>query len=292
MLFGAPLLPATGSLFLLAPTSKTVPETLFRSVQVDRGQHAHLLAAVQRLRGSVYLDDGAITRAQLSSDGRHIQDADRHSWHVVAVQPDGTVTGCARYRPHPRGVRPEDLGIWESALARDPRWRSTLRKAIADQIDQAAQASLSYVEVGGWAVASGHRGTLHAFETAVSAYALASGLGGCMGITTATVRHCSSRILRKLGGASLSARGVTLPSYYDPRYGCEMEILRFDSRTLNRRFGAHVDRVFMRFQSARVIAGDAVAGAAAARPAVGAVASFAERYFPAFVPQDGLAAAV
>jgi hypothetical protein len=291
MFFGVPS-PATGSLMLLAPTSDSVPDA-FPSVQVDRSQHRHLLAEVQRLRGSVYLDDGAITRAQLSSDGRHVQDADRHSWHVVAVQPDGKVTGCARYRPHASDVRPEDLGIWESALARDPRWRSALREAIAAQIDQATQASLSYVEVGGWAVARSHRGTMHAFETAVSAYALASGLGGCMGITTATVRHCSSRILRKLGGGSLIAGDVTLPSYYDPRYGCEMEILRFDSRTLNRRFGAHVDRVFSRVQAARVITGDAPAlDVAVARPAVAAMASFAERYFPTFVPQDGLAAAV
>lgn len=291
MIFGVPP-PPTGSLMLLAPTSDSVPDS-FRHAQVDRGQHARLLAEVQRLRGSVYLDDGAITHAQLSSDGRHIQEADRHSWHVVAVQPDGTVTGCARYRPHPNDVSPEELGVWQSALARDPQWQSTLREAIANQIDQARRANLSYVEVGGWAVARAHRGTMHAFETAVSAYALASGLGGCIGITTATVRHCSSRILRKLGGGSLVAGDLTLPSYYDPRYGCEMEILRFDSRTLNRRYRQHVDRVFSRVQSARIIAGDApVAGAAAARPAIAAMASFAERYLPRFVPQDGCAATV
>lgn len=290
-MFGAPS-PATGSLMLLAPTSEVVPDA-FRSIRVDRGQHARLLAAVQRLRGSVYLDDGAITPAQLTTDGRHIQEADRHSWHVLSVQPDGTVTGCARYRPHPCDVSPEDLGIWESSLARDPQWGAALREAVANQIDQARRTGLSYVEVGGWAVARTHRGTKHAFETAVSAYALASGLGGCMGITTATVRHCSSRILRKLGGASLVAGSQTLPSYFDPRYGCEMEILRFDSRTLNRRYLPHVNRVFSRFQSARVVAADApVLNVAVARTAVAAVASFAEGCFPAFVPQEGFAAAV
>jgi hypothetical protein len=122
----------------------------------------------------------------------------------------------------------------------------------------------------------------------VSAYALAAELGGCIGITTATVRHCSSRILRKLGGRSLEVGGVSLPSYFDPRYGCEMEILRFESRTLNRRYGVAVDRMFARFQDVRVIAAEApVPDVVAARSAMPAVARFAERYLPAFVPQDG-----
>lgn len=289
MISGVPSPTATSSLMLLAPTSDSVPDS-FRSVQVDRDQHAHLLAEVQRLRGNVYLEDGAITRAQLSPDGRHIQEADRHSWHVISVQPDGSVTGCARYRPHPRDVNPEDLGVWQSSLAHDPQWQSTLREAIANEIDLARRCNLSYVEVGGWAVARMRRGTMHAFETAVSAYALASGLGGCIGITTATVRHCSSRILRKLGGRSLEAGGVTVPSYFDPRYGCEMEILRFESKTLNRRYGQHVDRMFSRFQDVRVVAADApVPEVVAPRPAMSAMASFAERYLPAFVPQDGYA---
>ena len=291
MIFGA-FPSATGSLMLLAPTAHCVPGS-FGSVRVDCHQHARLLAEVRRLRGRVYLDDGAINESQLSSDGRHVQEADRHSWHVVAVQADGRVSGCARFRPHPQDVAPEDLGVWESSLARDPRWQATLRRAIADQIDQARRANLSYVEVGGWAVARAHRGTMHAFETAVSAYALATGLGGCLGITTATVRHCSSRILRKLGGGSLAVGEQTLPSYFDPRYGCEMEILRFDSRTLNRRFGAHVDRVFNRFQSVRVIAAEApMSTGATRRPAVAAMASFAERYLPTFASPETCAAAV
>jgi hypothetical protein len=278
---------ATSSLMLLAPTSESVPDT-FQAVEVDRDQHANLLAQVQRLRGSVYLEDGAITRAQLSPCGRHIQEADRHSWHVISVQPDGTVTGCARYRPHPREVQPEDLGVWQAALAHDPHWQSTLREAIANEIDLARRSNLSYVEVGGWAVARIRRGTMHAFETAVSAYALAGELGGCIGITTATVRHCSSRILRKLGGRSLEAGGVTLPSYFDARYGCEMEILRFESRTLNRRYGAAVDRMFARFHDVRVIAAEApMPEVVAARAPMSPMASFAERYLPAFVPQDG-----
>ena len=292
MISGVSPSPATGSLMLLAPASDSVPDS-FRSVDVDGGQHAHLLAEVQRLRGSVYLEDGAISRAHLSPDGRHIQEADKQSWHVISVQPDGSVTACARYRPHPREVMPEDLGVWDAALAHDRHWQTTLREAIANEIDLARRSNLAYVELGGWAVARLRRGTMHAFETAVSAYALASDLGGCIGITTATVRHCSSRMLRKLGGRSLELAGVTLPTYFDERYGCEMEILRFESKTLNRRYGAAVDRMFARFQDIRVIAAPSPMPVFVdARPAVSSVVTFAERYLPSFVPQDGYAAAV
>ena len=64
---------------------------------------------------------------------------------------------------------------------------------------------------------------------ALAGYSLGRICGGCLGITTATVRHCSSSILRRLGGAPLAAGG-RVPRYFDPRYDCEMEILRFDSR--------------------------------------------------------------
>jgi hypothetical protein len=52
-------------------------------------------------------------------------------------------------------------------------------------------------------------------------------LGSC----TATVRHGSASILRRLGGSSLVAHGTPLPSYFDPRFGCMMELLRFDYLT-------------------------------------------------------------
>jgi hypothetical protein len=71
---------------------------------------------------------------------------------------------------------------------------------------------------------------------ALAGYSLGRIRGGCLGITTATVRHCSSSILRRLGGATLEADGVTVPRYYDPRYRCDMEVLRFDSRNPNTKY--------------------------------------------------------
>jgi len=61
-------------------------------------------------------------------------------------------------------------------------------------------------------------------------------LGGALAVTTATVRHRSSSILRKLGGHGLQSNGVELPTYYDPQYECEMEILGFDSDCPNPKY--------------------------------------------------------
>jgi hypothetical protein len=51
-----------------------------------------------------------------------------------------------------------------------------------------------------------------------------------------TTRHHSSSILRRLGGASLVDGEEEIPPYYDPDYGCEMELLTFDSTKPNPRY--------------------------------------------------------
>ena len=60
-------------------------------------------------------------------------------------------------------------------------------------------------------------------------YALGEILGGPVGISTATMRHASSAILQKLGGSRLEDAGQPLPSYLEPKYGCEMQLLQFDT---------------------------------------------------------------
>jgi hypothetical protein len=77
------------------------------------------------------------------------------------------------------------------------------------------------------------RHSADALRIALGTYGLANLLGGCLGIATATMRHSSASILRRLGGQSLQGLGEELPRYFDARYGCEMEILRFDSRSLS-----------------------------------------------------------
>lgn len=278
------------TLVVLAPSIDLVPAS-FGNVYVDPTRHQRLLAGLQRLRGAAYLEDGAITRDQLTPDERHVQAADDKSWHIVAAHADGTVSACARYRPHDDDVVPEEVGAWQSPLASDDRWRSTLRNALLDDMQEAASCGMSYVELGGWAVSRAKRNSAHALETVLTTYALAGALGGCIGITTATVRHCSSLILRRLGGRGLEFAGLPIPSYFDPRYGCEMELLRFDSRAPSPRYADRIASALQRISTMQVVAlpGEADVlgvGVADAQPA------FLEHYLPSFGESDAFVPAV
>ena len=265
----------SGTLMLLAPSEAHVPAS-FPAVDVNPNRHEEILAQLQRLRGSVYLHDGAITSAQLGSDGRHVLGVDSASWHVVSAQPDGRVTGCARYRAYGKNTQPEHLGAWRSALANDRTWRGTLHMALESEISLARKRKVDYVEVGGWAIAEDMRFTMEAMNIALSTFALAQSIGGAIGLTTATVRNCSSRILRKIGGRSLGLPGCPLPSYFDAQYGCEMELLRFDSNTPNPKYQTRIDDILSRFFEFPVVC---------ARAAMG-LPNAIER--PAFVPLPAL----
>src|SRR5438128_9993907 len=87
-------------LLLLAPRHADVPPA-FLNLQFDRPRHERLLAGIQRLRGGVYLRDGAIERRELSDDGRHCLGIDKDSWHLLTLDRSGAVCACVRYRAHP-----------------------------------------------------------------------------------------------------------------------------------------------------------------------------------------------
>ena len=228
-------------IILLAPALSAVPRR-FADAIVSPADHAQLLGSMQRLRGQIYLEDGAIRNDQLTSDGRHEQAADHESWHLLAVGADGVVQGCARYRGYAEPVLFEKLGVARSAMAICDKWGTRLRRGIEADIATAHSRGISYVEVGGWALTQDLRCSTEALRIALAAWALARVLGGCIGVTTATRRHCSASILRKIGGQSLQVDNQELPHYFDPAYGCEMEILRFDSDAPNPRFEAWVEQ--------------------------------------------------
>ncbi len=198
--------------------------------------YSHYLSSMQRLRGNVYLRDGAIQACEIDEDGRFRMRGDEHSWHLLLADSEGSVIGCARYLVHPNTVPFHRLRISHSALAKHPVWGAQVKAAVEADLEIAQQHNFSYVEIGGWALTETWRGTRAALEILVGSYALAHLWGGCLGACTATVRHGSSSMLRRLGGSSLRANGQDLPAYEDPQYGCEMELLRFDCRTPSPRF--------------------------------------------------------
>jgi hypothetical protein len=201
----------------------------FERISIDNTEHRRLLNEVQRFRGRIALEENAISPWQLSSDGRHVQPADDRGIHLVGSDHTGRIVSCMRYLPHCNTTHWTDLRVFHTPLAGHESWRPILEEAISSELARARQLNYSYVEMGGWVIAQELRSSIQAARMVATAYALARFLGGALGITTATTKHRSSTILRRLGGSSLTARGVDVPPYYDPQYQCEMEMLRFDS---------------------------------------------------------------
>jgi hypothetical protein len=78
-------------------------------------------------------------------------------------------------------------------------------------------------------------------------------LGGALGITTANVTHASSSILRRLGGSYLEFNGIPLPSYFDPKYKTQIELLRFDSRRPSAKYVDLIDKLKLRLAHVPVV---------------------------------------
>jgi len=63
-------------LLLLAPAGACIPESLNRDqVSCNARRHEDYLDEVQRLRGRIYLEDGAIHESELAG-GRHVVESD------------------------------------------------------------------------------------------------------------------------------------------------------------------------------------------------------------------------
>jgi hypothetical protein len=198
---------------------------------------------MQRLRGSVYLRDGAIQQDELTADGRHRLSVDEYSWHILLLDGAKRVTGCLRYLEERQASRFDELWIRQSALTDCPVWGRKFRRAVEHEMEQASRKQMSFGEVGGWAVAEERRGTVDALRMVLATCGLFRLLGGCVGLATATVRHGSAAILRRIGLTPLTLNGQELPSYYDPQYRCQMEALRFDSDFPNVKYAKAIDEL-------------------------------------------------
>ena len=239
--------------FVILPPANFAAPRIFRNVETDARHHEELVAEMQRLRGSAYLRDGAIQPADLTSDGRHRLAIDQHGWHVLALDSDRRVCGCLRYLEEKKVTRFEDLSVQQSALARCPQWGRLFRRAVQTEMGRARQKRFGFGEVGGWAVAENRRWTTDPLRMVLAACALFRVLGGCVGLATATVRHGSSAILRRIGLGPLVIDGVELPAYYDPQYRCQMEALRFDSDFPNPRYAAAICELSTQLETVPVI---------------------------------------
>ncbi len=240
-------------LVLLAPAGTYVPN-LFLNCNFDFGEHDEIVRAVQKLRGDVYFEDGAIGSEQLSPDGLHRTPEDENAWHLVMHDGHGQWTACAWYREHDNTVHFERLRLRNCALAKTSDWRDKLWYAVENELGKARADGLRYAELGGWAIANESRHRLDAILLALSTYTLSRLLGGALGITTATTRHASSSILARIGGRPLDVGGGIIPRTIDDQCKCVMELLRFDSRLPGPKFAHLIPQLERRFGSVLVVA--------------------------------------
>jgi hypothetical protein len=232
---------STRKMVLIAPAGAELPRALTTPC-VAPALRESLLADVQRLRGRVYLEDGALLSRQLTPDGRHVQAVDDQSWHLVVLNGRGQVSGCVRYWQPAKMTSFTELSVAGCALFRNSTWGGLFKRAVEAQREEAGRRGIGYAELGGWALSEELRYSAYAVRMAISLYGLARLLGGTLAISTATTRHRSSDILKRIGGRPLSVDGVELPPYYDPQYGCDMEVLRFDSSIPNTKFQSGLER--------------------------------------------------
>jgi len=234
----------------------------FHRVQNDADRHGQLISEMQRMRGQIYLKDGAIDPETLIQ-GRHQLSADGFSWHLLVANRDGELCGCSRYREHRDEIDFSKLSVARSTLADCPNWGHRIRSAVQSEITISRRLGYPYVEVGGWALTEHVRRTTEALRMALSLYALGQALGGGVGISTATARHGSASILKGVGGRPLEDRYSQMPSYYDSSYRCEMEILRFYSWAPTLRYASWVSEMKAHLRNILVLTAEPLAGIAA-----------------------------
>ena len=239
---------------ILAPRHMEVPVS-FHDVVADQDRYSDLLSAMQRLRGRVYLDDGALRRSDLTFDGRHHLSSDEQSWHLLLLGAQDRVLGCMRYLKHRPSLSFSRLGIAKSPLAFCNQWGEKFRSAVVNQLSRAREEGLGFSEIGGWALDPEVRGSTAALSLVLGIYGLAQLLGPAYGLSTATTRNGSARILQRMGGMGLTLGNEELPSYFDPHYNCEMQILRFDSRMPAERYREGVAQLRQHLQASSVLRG-------------------------------------
>lgn len=225
---------------VLAPRSAKIPGA-FGNVANSPNDHDRMLSEIQRLRGRIYLREGAIQPSQLTADGRDACPVDHLAWHLLTLDQDGSVGGCVRMLVHPRQASFENLIVSHSTLAKCPERGLALRSAVGSEIVDARSAGSTVVEVGGWVLTETMRCSTEAVRLALGVWAWGRLLGGAVGIATATVRNHSARILGRIGGRPLRHCGEPIPQYFEPKYGCDIQILRFDSNSYNGRYAPIVE---------------------------------------------------
>ena len=243
-------------LVVLAPPDAIGVEN-FSQVEEDPLAHRNLFESMQRFRGRIALEEGAIHRDRLTSDGRHAMNIDRLAWHLVLLN-HGTVAGAMRYVHYPNTISYGDLLVRQTWLAHTPEWGFDVQLAVESTLSEARQRQMHFGEPGGWVLSSDLRHGRDAIRLALGCFALAQRLGGAVGICSATHKNHSAKMLRRLGGERLGTATRPLPVFHEPQYDCDMELLRFDSSVVTPSYQGFVDELAWSLANSVPVLTDAV----------------------------------
>ena len=227
---------------ILAPAGAVSPNFLHGVIQ-HTAIHSRIFSQMQVMRGAVALAEGAIQACDLDSGARHHMPGDSESWHLLRMGDDGQIRGCARILMHSDNPSFHRLRLSSSRIAKSEQWGQKVRFAVEAEMARATASGMKLVEPGGWVLRPNLRGGPDAISLALSAFAWSQLMGGCLAFVTATLKHGSCSMLKRLGGSLLSFAGEPIPRYYDPEYRCEMELLSLYTKHLNPRFDALIAQV-------------------------------------------------
>ena len=250
------------TLTAIAPSTETIPEG-FNTI-VHQGLYGDLIDEIQRFRGLIYARDGAIPDGTLDEQGRHYSDYDYEAWHLVLRDRRQALWGVIRvgvYLHKPRTTLLEELQLHTFLSRLSPEVKAPLVAAVEAFIYNSRPLSPVFFEPGGWAIAEdGRKGTLGPVLVA-SLWALGRALGGGTGLAAATKRHQSADILKKMGGFEIFIEGSPVEPFYDYYHDCLMELVGFDSTSLNPRLAGTVAHIEEYIRSLPIITrpGDAAA---------------------------------
>lgn len=233
------------NLTVVAPTAAHIPAWL-KNVLADEEVYTDTIDDIQRFRGYVYVQDKAIPSSALDEQGRHNSEYDYYAWHIILRDRRQELCGAIRVGvvPYEEGGKPPDTLQILQYLARLPSERKDpMEEAVRQFLNTCHTLQPNICEPGAWAVAEDVRKGRLAPVLAASIWSLLRAVGGAAGVATATTRHQSADILRKMGGFELFRNGEALPPFYDPFHNCLIEIVGFDSGYLNPRLEATVAEV-------------------------------------------------
>src|SRR5438093_1166108 len=202
-----------------------------------------LVSYIQRFRGNIYVEDGAIPQSALDLQGRHRSEFDFYCYHICLRTVTGELAGALRVRLYGNDITPSGLNLYALVVRSAPEIRPTLVKAIAETLQEARNQGLKVGEVGGWAVDRTLSGSANGILLPLAGWGLVRQLGNAIIIAAATSKHSSAEILVRLGGYYLRLDGRVVPEFYDPDYRCGMRLLVLNSRSIAAKYQRFIPKI-------------------------------------------------